>query len=225
MLGALAANLPLVIMPLFADQFANAHALADAGAAPVVEPAGLRAAILSPPPPPGARARAARRAAAAHSASSSSLSSARRRWSFAAPSRSSSRASVSATNSRTTAKTSPPRAVVRTSLARPSARIGDPLQVPVALEVLDQLRHRLLGHPGALGEVADARAVVVEVLEDVAVRVADLRVPALREPLDQLLGHRAKRLPQEDREVLGRARALVAAGVALTWTSFLPILT
>jgi UDP:flavonoid glycosyltransferase YjiC (YdhE family) len=51
-LGALAANLPLVIMPLFADQFANARTLAQAGAAVVVEPAGLRAAILSPPRPP-----------------------------------------------------------------------------------------------------------------------------------------------------------------------------
>jgi UDP:flavonoid glycosyltransferase YjiC (YdhE family) len=54
-LGALAANLPLVIMPLFADQFANARTLADAGAAVVVEPAGLRAAIRDPPAPPPER--------------------------------------------------------------------------------------------------------------------------------------------------------------------------
>ncbi len=45
-LGTLAADLPLVIMPLFADQFANARTLANAGAARVVDPAGLRAAIL-----------------------------------------------------------------------------------------------------------------------------------------------------------------------------------
>ena len=38
-------------MPLFADQFAKAQALEDAGAAVVAEPEGLRAAILSPPPP------------------------------------------------------------------------------------------------------------------------------------------------------------------------------
>ena len=36
-------------MPLFADQFANARALDAAGAAAVVEPADLRAAILAPP--------------------------------------------------------------------------------------------------------------------------------------------------------------------------------
>jgi hypothetical protein len=63
-LGALAANLPLVIVPLFADQFANARTLADAGAAAVVEPAGLRAAILSPPAPPERIAREIRAAPA-----------------------------------------------------------------------------------------------------------------------------------------------------------------
>ena len=54
----------LVIMPLFADQFANARTLADAGAAVIVEPAGLRAAILSPPPPPERIAREIRSAPA-----------------------------------------------------------------------------------------------------------------------------------------------------------------
>jgi hypothetical protein len=52
-LGALAANVPLLIMPLFADQFANAETLSDAGAAiVVVERADLRSAIRSPPAPP-----------------------------------------------------------------------------------------------------------------------------------------------------------------------------
>ena len=50
-LGALAAELPLIILPLFADQFANARALEAAGAARVVAPEQLRAAILSPPHP------------------------------------------------------------------------------------------------------------------------------------------------------------------------------
>ena len=179
MLGALAANLPLVIMPLFADQFANARTLADAGAAPswTRPDCAPRSAIRRRRR--SARARAPRRAAAAHSASSSSLSSARRRPSFAVPSRASRRASTSATNSRTTAKTSPPRAVVRTSLARPSAGSAIRSRYPWRLEVLHQLRHRLLGHPGALRELADPRAAVVEVLEDVAVGVADLGVPAL----------------------------------------------
>ncbi len=61
-LGALAANIPLVIMPLFADQLANARALAGAGAAAVVEPADLRAAIMSPPAPPERLARELRSA-------------------------------------------------------------------------------------------------------------------------------------------------------------------
>ena len=59
-LGALAANLPLIVMPMFDDQFANARALA--GAAVVVEPAGLRAAILAPPAPPERLARELRAA-------------------------------------------------------------------------------------------------------------------------------------------------------------------
>ena len=36
--GALAAGVPVVIVPLFADQFANAERVAEAGAALVVEP-------------------------------------------------------------------------------------------------------------------------------------------------------------------------------------------
>jgi UDP:flavonoid glycosyltransferase YjiC (YdhE family) len=51
-LGTLAAGLPLVIMPLFADQIANAQRLAAIGAARVVTPGELRDAILHPPPPP-----------------------------------------------------------------------------------------------------------------------------------------------------------------------------
>ena len=50
-LGALAAAIPLIVMPMFDDQFANARALEAVGAAVVAEPATLRAAILAPPPP------------------------------------------------------------------------------------------------------------------------------------------------------------------------------
>jgi UDP:flavonoid glycosyltransferase YjiC (YdhE family) len=50
-LGALAAGLPLIVMPLFADQFANAAALEAAGAAVVATPGNLRTAILDPPRP------------------------------------------------------------------------------------------------------------------------------------------------------------------------------
>jgi hypothetical protein len=54
----------------------------------------------------------------------------------------------------------------------------------------------------ALGERADARPRIVEVLQDVAVREADLCVPVGREALDQLLGERAERLAEQDRDVL-----------------------
>jgi hypothetical protein len=67
----------------------------------------------------------------------------------------------------------------------------------------DELSHRLLGHLDALGEHADARARVVEELQNVAVGEADLAVTVRRQPLDQLLGERAERLAQQDRDVLG----------------------
>ena len=51
-LGTLAAGLPLIIMPLFADQATNGERLAGVGAARVVEPHELREAILNPPPAP-----------------------------------------------------------------------------------------------------------------------------------------------------------------------------
>ena len=50
-LGALAAALPLIVMPMFADQ-SPTPARSEPGAARVAAPAGLRAAILAPPPPP-----------------------------------------------------------------------------------------------------------------------------------------------------------------------------
>jgi hypothetical protein len=53
-LGTLAAGLPLVILPLFADQFENARRLR--GVARTVAPEELREAIRHPPPPPTALA-------------------------------------------------------------------------------------------------------------------------------------------------------------------------
>ena len=44
-LGALAAGLPLVLTPMFSDQFPNAEAIAAAGAGVVTDGDGLRAAI------------------------------------------------------------------------------------------------------------------------------------------------------------------------------------
>ena len=63
--------------------------------------------------------------------------------------------------------------------------VGDALDVAVALEVGDELGHRLLRDLGPLGQHADPGALVVEELEDVAVRRAHVGVPALGEPLVQ----------------------------------------
>lgn len=54
-LGALAAGIPLVLTPMFSDQFPNADAVALAGAGLVAEPADLRAAIEAVLAEPGYR--------------------------------------------------------------------------------------------------------------------------------------------------------------------------
>ena len=82
------------------------------------------------------------------------------------------------------------------------ARVRDALDVAVLLEVGDELGHRLLADLCAFGEHAHAGPVVVEELEDVPVREADLRVPALLEPPHELVAHGPERLPQQDRQVL-----------------------
>jgi EryCIII-like glycosyltransferase len=61
-LGTLAAGVPLIIMPMFADQTTNAERLAKVGAARVAGPDELRHAILNPPPAPLAIAREMRAA-------------------------------------------------------------------------------------------------------------------------------------------------------------------
>ena len=200
-LGALAANVPLVILPLFADQFANARALAGA-AAVVIGPDELRAAILSPP----ARRRRSRASCTTHRRASQRFVELPEQRSQALElGRAEPLVQTRLELGHEVAHDGEDLAATRRradELGTAVGGIGDALEVPVALEVLDQLRHRLLGHPGAQREVADAGTGVVEVLEDIAVRVTDLGVPALREPFDQLLGHRPERLPQQDREVL-----------------------
>jgi hypothetical protein len=74
----------------------------------------------------------------------------------------------------------------------------------MGLEMGDELTHRLLGHLRPLGEDADPRAAVVEELEDVSVRDADLWMPLLREPRVDVLGHLVERLAQEAAEVQRR---------------------
>lgn len=64
-------------------------------------------------------------------------------------------------------------------------RVGDTNDVSPLLEVRDQLGHGLLGHVGTVGQRADGRAGVVEVLENVAVRRTEVHEPVF----DQTLGH------------------------------------
>ena len=45
--GAIAAGVPLVLVPVFADQFGNSRRIADAGAGVVVEAAGIQAALTN----------------------------------------------------------------------------------------------------------------------------------------------------------------------------------
>jgi hypothetical protein len=75
----------------------------------------------------------------------------------------------------------------------------------VLLEVGDELRHRLLRHLRAGREDADARPGVIEELEHAPVREPHVRMPALGEPVHELVGHREERLAEQDREVLGCA--------------------
>ena len=84
-------------------------------------------------------------------------------------------------------------------------RVGHALDVAVALQVRDELGHRLLGDARPLGEHADARARVVEVLEDEAVRRPDLLVAGGGEPVDEHVVDDAQRLAQQDGQVLGPA--------------------
>ena len=83
-------------------------------------------------------------------------------------------------------------------LRAPVAGVRDALDVPVRLEVRDQLAHRLLGHPRPLGQHADARPVVVEPDEHVAVGRPDVRVAVFDKPLvDALVDRDAQRVVQE----------------------------
>lgn len=74
------------------------------------------------------------------------------------------------------------------------AGIGNALDVVVALQMGHELGHGLLGDLGPSRELAHRRALVVEKREDVAVRWADVGMPALADSLVQLLGGDSIRL-------------------------------
>ena len=65
----------------------------------------------------------------------------------------------------------------------------------------DELGHGLLGDLGPAGQLADPRALGVEVLEDVPVRGSDLGMAALGDPNVELLVAEPIRLAQEQAEV------------------------
>ena len=119
--------------------------------------------------------------------------------------------SISGTSSWTTAKTSSPLAVGNHQLGAPVCGIRLPDDVPVLLEVADELRHRLLGHLGTFGQPRDRGAGVVEVLEHRAVRRPDGVVAALGEPGDRAVVERDERLSQQ-RDGVDRSLATPARG-------------
>ena len=73
----------------------------------------------------------------------------------------------------------------------------------MALQMLHQFRHGLLGHLRAFGEFAHRRAGVVEVLEDGAVGRTDETVPALGQADDHEPVHLAHRLTEHAFGVVG----------------------
>ena len=115
-------------------------------------------------------------------------------------------ASSSGTTAWATATTSRPRSVRQHELGAPIRRIGLADHVSMHLEVGDQLAHRLLGHLGPFGKLADRSAAVVEVLEDIAVRSPHDTMATLSEACDNLVIEDQERITQEDTEI-GRARA------------------
>jgi len=68
------------------------------------------------------------------------------------------------------------------------ARVGAALDVAGALELLDCLGHRLLAHPGPLGEGGDRDALRGHEREDVPGRGADVVEPGLAQRGFDLLG-------------------------------------
>lgn len=75
--------------------------------------------------------------------------------------------------------------------------IGAPFQVAPSLEDGHELSHRLMGHPCPGGEVREAGAARVDVLEHRVVRGGHVREPRGCEPLDELVDHRPAQLADQ----------------------------
>jgi len=86
-------------------------------------------------------------------------------------------------------------------LRAPVARVGHALGVAQALEVADRLADPLLGHARELGELGQAHAVLGDVPEDTAVRLAHVAVARLFHARQQLRDHRVGGRVQQRHEV------------------------
>ena len=113
-------------------------------------------------------------------------------------------------------------------------RVGNADGIAVNLEMLDQFRHRLLGHLSAFGEQAYGRSGVVEVLEDRTMDWAHHPVSSLGQPGNGEVVERYERLSHQDSEVgrtfgTGQLRyasrhSTRALSILEIWTSYLSIL-
>ena len=79
--------------------------------------------------------------------------------------------------------------------------VRDSSDIPMRLQVLNELRHGLLGHLGPLGEEAHGCSGVVEVLEDRAVCRADHPVPPFRQSSNDEIVECYERLSHQDGQV------------------------
>jgi hypothetical protein len=83
----------------------------------------------------------------------------------------------------------------------PVGRVGATLHIPVLLEVVDEVAHRLLGHLRPLGKLGEARALRLDVLEDRGVGGANVVEAGLDEALGDSLHDLLERTAKQDPNV------------------------
>ena len=84
-------------------------------------------------------------------------------------------------------------------LRAPVLRVLRALDVAELLQVVDDLADGLLGHAGALGEVGEPRAALVDEAEDAAVALADGGVPRLTQARLELAEAVAREVVEQGR--------------------------
>jgi len=97
----------------------------------------------------------------------------------------------------------------------PVARIGSTLDVAVLFEVVDQVAHRLFGDLGAFGELGEARALRLDVLEDRGVGGADVVEASLGQALCDSQHDLLEWAPQQDADVGALVARFAASRSAL----------